>query len=121
MRENSDEQFFKGPIKQEDVEYFNNIPEEFKSEDFEAEFKKIKEAPVIPSNDNIDKILDRILKGDDVLEFNVNDKSLIALRNKNLQIRVELSKMDESDPRYFDLQARAEILKKILDADSKLN
>ncbi len=121
MMENSEEQFFIGKVKKEDVGYSNNIPDGFEPEDSAREFERIKDRPIEISESNIDDVLNKILKGDNLLEFNITDESLKALRSKYLQTRVDLSKIDPTDPAGGYLEQKARILKDILGTDPKLN
>lgn len=121
MKENSGEQFFIGKVNKEDIKYLNNIPDGFESEDSAKEFELAKDKPIEISEGNIDEVLQKILKGDNLLEFNITDESLKALRKKYLDIRVSLSKIDPSDPSGGYLEQQARILKDILGTDPKLN
>lgn len=121
MKENSGEQFFIGKVKPEDVEYFNNIPDGFEPEDSAREFERAKDIPIEIFEGNIDEVLQKILKGDSLLEFDITDESLKALRKKYLETRVLLSKIDATDPSGAYLEQKARILKDILGTDPKLN
>lgn len=119
MLEDSGEQFFIGKVKKDDIEYFNNIPDGFEAEDSAREFEELKNKPIEISENNIDDVLNKILRGNNLLEFNITDKSLKALRNKYLETRVLLSKIDSTDPAGGFLEQKARILKDILGTDPK--
>lgn len=121
MKENSGEQFFIGKVNKEDIEHFNNIPDGFEPEDSAREFKKMIDKPIEISENNIDEVLEKILRDHNLLEFNVTDQSLKALRSKYLETKVLLSKIDPTDPSGSYLEQKARILKDILGTDSELN
>lgn len=122
MKENSGEQFFIGKgVSKDDMEYLKNIPDGFEVEDSAREFEELRNKPIEISENNIDDVLNKILKGNNLLEFNITDESLKALRKKYLETRVLLSKIDPTDSAGGYLEKKARILKDILGADPKLN
>ncbi len=118
MKENSGEFFIDKAVSVDDMEYPHNISDGFETEDAA---KKSENKPIEVSENNIDDVLNKILKGNNLLEFNITDESLKALRKKYLETRVLLSKIDPTDPSGGFLEQKARILKDILGDDPKLN